>query len=223
MPGLQACMHHHVLFDLLFFSCSLYNVKNNFIKHSNICLNRKEFHNRKPEASQNIRGDCGNNELRMVLEGWAELGKKEGGGKEGRKEGSLQRQPPIYQSLLKTSYTALDCVALSILDYCPTKLVSFMGLAEHAISYIYGIIFMKKQTMWRVLYFACYVGTQESQTNGKKGAATTKQQWLQMTMCLKWVEYDRHHIPCIISLHSCYSLDDVLIPILKLRCSVSES
>lgn len=48
-----------------------------------------------------------------------------------------------------------------------------MGLTEHAISYISEIIFMKKQTMWRVLNFACYIGTQESQTNGKKGAATT--------------------------------------------------
>lgn len=100
----------------------------------------------------------------MVLETWAESEKKEGG-KEGRKE---ERQPPIYQSLLETSYTALDYVTLSIVDCYPIKLVSFMGLAEHAISYISGIIFMETQMMWRVLNSAHYTGTQESQTNGKR-------------------------------------------------------
>lgn len=101
--------------------------------------------------------------------------RKEGRKGEGRKEGRLFTETASYIPV-PTRDVILDCVTLSILDYCPTKLVSFMGLAEHAISYIYGIIFMRKHTMWRVMNFACYVGTQESQTNGKKGAAITKQQ-----------------------------------------------
>lgn len=80
-------------------------------------------------------------------------------------------------------------------------------------------VFMKRQTLNDL---ELCTGTQEGEISRKKELSQQQQQWSWMPLLLKGVGRDRHCVPHTSLLHSYYSLDDVALPVLKLKCPASE-